>query len=112
MAWAGENRCPLCRAALWAPDPEVLDTKSCPRCGADLWVFGGSEGPIFFPRRPGQTRNGFLAALLAPFHGVSADEMEDRLKHFDSLDLVELLLDLEDAMKSGRLPGAGAVRRQ
>jgi hypothetical protein len=102
MTGAGDNRCPLCRAALWAPQPAVVDTKNCPRCGADLGVLGGSEGLVFFPRRPGQTRDGFLAALLAPFHGVSAEEMEAVLKHADSLDLVEVLLELEDAMRTGR----------
>ena len=112
MTWAGANRCPLCRAALWAAEPEVVDTKTCPRCGADLWVFGGSEGLVFFPRRPGQTRNAFLVALLAPIHGVSAEEMEVVLKHADSLDLVEMLLDLEDAVRSGRGPQDDWVRRR
>jgi hypothetical protein len=96
----GDNRCPLCRAALWAPAPVAIDSKTCPRCGADLWVLEGREGPMFFVRRPGQSRYGFLAALLAPLHGLSTDEMEALLKGADSLDLVEMVLDVEDALRS------------
>ena len=100
MTRPGGNHCPLCRAALWAPDPGVIDSKTCPRCGADLWVLEGREGPMFFLRRPGQLRYGFLAALLAPLHGLSTDEMEVLLKRADSLDLIEMVLDVEDALRS------------
>jgi hypothetical protein len=100
MASVGDNRCPLCRAALWAPDTEAVSSKKCPRCGAELWVLVGAHGPVFYLRQPGQTKFSFLAALAAPLYGQSAAEMEDMLKGADSLDLVELIMEIEDKLKS------------
>jgi hypothetical protein len=98
MTLAGDNRCPLCRAALWAPD-ETIGAKKCPRCNAELWALAGAKGPLFFLRQPGQSKFGFLAALAAPLHGVSATRMEEILKQSDSLDLVEIVLDIEAALR-------------
>ena len=102
MPLPGDNRCPLCRAALWAPDDKVVATKKCPRCGADLWVLVVLDGPVFFLRQPGQTRIAFLAALTAPLLGKSEEEMTVVLEGADSLDIVELIMDIEDALRSGR----------
>jgi hypothetical protein len=102
MTCTGDNRCPVCRAALWAPDSETIGQRTCPRCGAELWVLVGSEGPMFFLQGRGQSKYRFLAALAAALYGVSADELEAGLKHFDSLDLVEFVMDVEQAMRSGR----------
>jgi hypothetical protein len=57
---------------------------------------------MFFLQQPGQSEYGFLAALAAPLYGVPAEELETGLKHADSLDLVEVVLELEEAMRSGR----------
>jgi hypothetical protein len=101
MALAGDNRCPVCRAALGAPDIETLGPKTCPRCGAELWALVGSGGPLFFPRRPGESELGFLASLAGPLCGTSAEQMEAVLRSADRLDMVEIILDVEDAMRSG-----------
>ena len=100
MPGAGDSRCPVCRAALAAPGVEALGSKTCPRCGAELWVLVGSAGPLFFPRQPGQSSYGFLAALAGPLSNLPADEMEAALRGMDSLDLVELILEVEEALKS------------
>lgn len=92
------NRCPLCGAALWAPDAENIATKKCPRCGAELWVLRGS---LFFLRQPGQDKYSFLGTLPGPLAGASAAEIEAFLKGADSLDWVEFVMEIEDAMKSG-----------
>jgi hypothetical protein len=94
------NRCPVCRAALGAPGSESLGQAQCPRCGAELWVLGFSQGPAFFPRRPGQTLYDLLAALAGPQLGFSASEIEQALKGSDELDVVEFLADVEDVMRS------------
>jgi hypothetical protein len=98
MALAGDNRCPLCRAALWAPDTEAIGSKSCPRCGAELWVLVGSDGAVFFIRQSGQSKSSFLATLA----GMSAEEMAKMLKGADSLDLVEIVLEIEAKLRSNR----------
>jgi hypothetical protein len=57
---------------------------------------------MFFARRPGESERGFLAALAGPLHGMSAREMETVLASADFLDLVELVMELEEAIRSGR----------
>lgn len=101
MALAGDSRCPVCRAALWAPDSESIGHKTCPRCRAELWALAGSSGPLFFPRRHGESRYSFLAALAGPLYGMSAEEMEPGLASADCLDLVEIVMDVEEAMRAG-----------
>src|SRR5437868_10588618 len=99
MTAAGDRRCPVCAAALWASDSGAVGRKRCPRCGADLWVLAGADGPVFFVRQPGQSRYHFLATLAGPLQGVPAEEMEVTLRGADSLDLVELVLEIEEALK-------------
>jgi hypothetical protein len=100
---AGNNRCPVCQAALWAPDAEAIAQRTCPRCGAELWVLVGSGEPLFFLRRPGESAPRFLAALVGRLCGLSAEEMEAGLQDADCLDLAEIVLEVEEAMKSGGL---------
>jgi hypothetical protein len=97
----GDSHCPVCRAALWAPESETIGSRKCPRCGAELYVLVGSDRPRFFLRRPDQSPYGFLAALAAPLYGVSAEEMETMLRGADALDLVEFVIEVEEAMKGG-----------
>src|SRR5262245_19919068 len=99
MAAAGENRCPVCRAALWADKAEALAPRQCPRCGAELWVLVGANEPLFFVRQPGQSPRRFLAALAARLYGTPVDQEEAGLKSADSLDLVEVVMELEAALR-------------
>ena len=102
MPVGGDSRCPVCRAALGAPGVRALGSKTCPRCGAELWVLVGSAGPLFFLRQPGQSAHGFLAGLAGPLYNLPADEMEGVLRGADSLDLVEVIHEVEEALKSDR----------
>jgi hypothetical protein len=102
MTAAGDNRCPVCRAGLWAPDSETIGERSCPRCGAELWWFVGSGGPVFLVRPSGQSARRCLAALAARRHGLPADDMEELLKGCDSLDLVEVVTTIEEELKVDR----------
>lgn len=97
-ASAGYNHCPVCRAALWAPDDEPVGQQTCPRCSAALWVLVGAGAPMFFPRRPGESASDFLAVLC----DAPTEQMEVALRTADHLDLVELVVELEEAAKSGR----------
>src|SRR5437867_4366803 len=96
MTSLGDNRCPLCRAALWAPDAEAISCMTCPRCGAELWVLLGSESPAFYLRQSGQSKTSFLATVA----GMSTEEMEEMVKHADSLDLVEIIVEIQDKLRS------------
>jgi len=74
-----------------------MGSKKCPRCGADLWVFVGS---LFCVRQPGQTQQRFLAELVAPNFKLSVEQAEVIIQGADSLDLVEIIMDVEEEMRS------------
>jgi len=86
--------CPFCRSALAAAGSEAVAEKSCPRCGADLWVLVLSSGPWFFVRRPDQTIAEFLFALAGSKLGMSVHDISSILRSADSLDTVEILEEL------------------
>jgi hypothetical protein len=97
----------VCRAALAAPGAGPLDQARCPRCDAELWVLAFSEGPAFFPRRPGETPSDLLAALVGTLPGEKPGELEEALRGADSLDMVELLAEVEQQVRSGGPAGMG-----
>lgn len=74
-----------------------MGSKKCPRCGAELWVFVGS---LFCVHQPGQTQQRFLAELTARIHNMTVEQMELIIKGADSLDLVEIIMDVDEAMAS------------
>jgi len=94
------GRCPACRAALGAASGELLGERQCPRCGADLWVVAFSRGPVFFPRRPGESLGDLLAALAGPALGSCASELEAAVQGADHFDLVELLWEVEEVLRA------------
>ncbi len=91
--------CPVCRSALWAPGSELLGQRQCPRCSAELWTIVFSRGPVFFPRRQGESLADLLATLAGPTLGISASELEAGLKGADEFDVVELLWEVEEALR-------------
>ena len=101
MITAGDRRCPVCQAALAAPGVRVIDPVKCPRCQAELWVIVGAGAPIFLCRKPGQSANSFLAAVAAPSQGMSPAEIERLLEGCDSLDYLEFVIEVEEALRSG-----------
>jgi hypothetical protein len=56
---------------------------------------------MFFPRRPGEPELRFLAGLLASLDDTPAEEVEAGLKSADRLDLVELVMEVEEALRPG-----------
>ena len=91
--------CPICRAVLWAPAAELLGEKRCPRCSTELWVIVFSRAPVFFPRRQGESLAEFLVALAGPAFGDDASEIEAALQRFDEFDVVEMLWEVEEALR-------------
>ena len=86
--------CPLCRAVL--PPPTTLyGERECPQCNAQLWHLGFGSGPTFFVRRADESIYDLMVSLANPRHGFTAEDLEGILKDADSLDVVELLAELE-----------------
>ena len=89
--------CPACRTALAGLHSEAIAEEQCPRCEADLWALALPSGPVFFVRRPGQSAAEFLDALVGPGLGLSHADLVSSLQGADSLDLVELMVEIETA---------------
>jgi hypothetical protein len=89
--------CPACRTALAGLQPEAIVEERCPRCEADLWALALPSGHVFFIRRPGQSAAEFIGGLVVPGIGVSDLDVGSYLQGADSLDLVELMVEIETA---------------
>jgi hypothetical protein len=91
--------CPICRAVLWVPPSELLGEKQCPRCSAELWTIAFSRGPVFFPRRQGESLADLLAALAGQAIGADASEIQAALQGADESDVAEMLWEVEEALR-------------
>jgi hypothetical protein len=58
-----------------------------------------SRGPVFFPRRQGESLADLLIGLGGPALGTCASELEAALQGADHFDLVEMLWELEEALR-------------
>jgi hypothetical protein len=58
-----------------------------------------SRGPAFFPRRQGESLADLLVALGGPALGTCASELEAVLQGADPLDVVEILWEVEEALR-------------
>lgn len=100
MTRTGAHRhCPVCGAALWAPASPPFAAARCPRWGAELWAVVFSSGPCFFVRQPGQSLADFVTALAEAYLGPEAGDGPPALASMDSLDAVELIMELEVAAR-------------
>lgn len=95
-----ENRCPVCSTSLFVPTEKTFGAQNCPQCRAELWFLGFSGNPLFFTRRPGETSEDFLLRIADQRLGITAEEMSAVLKTGDSLDMVELLTELDEQLRS------------
>jgi hypothetical protein len=77
----------------------VIVEERCPRCEADLWVLALASECVFFVRRPGQTAAEFIEALAGPEFGLSERQVGSFFKGADSLDIVELMAEMEAALE-------------
>ncbi len=91
--------CPICRTALWAPTDDLIGEKRCPRCSAELWAVVLSRGPVFFPRRQGETPADLLTALTGPVFGIDANGIKAALQGADPFDMAEMLWEVEEASR-------------
>lgn len=101
MSGDSSDRCPVCRAALFA-EGAAFGHQNCPRCGAELWFLLFSSGPVFFVRRPRESFSGFVSALLGDDLPLSAADFDLLLATADPLDILEFILQLEIALKRRR----------
>jgi hypothetical protein len=58
-----------------------------------------SDGPVFCPRRPGESLGDLLVALGGLELGARVGEFEALVPNADHLDVVELLWELEEVLR-------------
>ena len=93
------EHCPFCRTALPAP-ASAYGEAQCPQCEGQLWYLGLASGSTFFIRRAAESIYDLMASLAGPRYGFTAQDLEITLRDADSLDVVEFVATLEDALRS------------
>lgn len=85
------NRCPLCHAIVALEPSRPFGDAPCPSCGALLWFVELKSGSHLYDRE-------MVASILERMERVlhRAGLSEDSLGTADSLDVVELVMDLEE----------------
>lgn len=90
------NHCPVCGHAFRIEPSQPFGDAPCPACGSLLWFSFVGERPQYFdPEAAG------IAELVAARLGISPDAVRSgRLDELglDSLDVVELVMELEDQL--------------
>ena len=93
------NRCPVCGQDICIEPSQPFGDAPCPACGSLLWFVASDAGPRFFdPEAAG------LLGRVAERLGVSPEKLrEERFAELglDSLDVAELLMDLEEELGEG-----------
>lgn len=82
------NHCPLCRAEICIEPAEPTGDAPCPRCGSLLWFVAWDAQRFWYERGalPAELR-GRLETLMAKWEPGA-----------DSLDRIEFIMELEDAL--------------
>jgi hypothetical protein len=86
---AGWNSCPFCNQTMRLPRSAVADT-FCPACGRRLWHIAGPQNAWFF---------GTEAELVQILLFMEEQDLWSE-QGADSLDLVELSIELEERLHS------------
>lgn len=93
------DRCPLCSALLSADDSKPFGPTHCPRCSTLLWFLHLPTQGTRFAVRTSEPLDRLLLHHLGPDHKdlIRALLDPDSLD-LDSLDYVELITELEEAL--------------
>ncbi len=95
------NRCPLCGASICLEPSQPAGDAPCPNCGVLLWFIKTLEGARYYDYEVIAPLRERIAKVLCDNLGVSKSELSDMTLvgtelGLDSLDLVELIMELED----------------
>ena len=94
------HRCPVCGAEVRIEPSVLFGDAPCPRCGSLLWFTNVPE-PRLYEHGKAEGLRRRLCERVAEMLGVSADAIERdayfiRSLDLDSLDVVELVMELEE----------------
>ena len=96
------NRCPVCGANVWIEPSAVFGDAPCPQCGCLLWFIGlGSKTRLFEYEKSEELRERLMDRVCENL-GVNKEALNDPdfLKEVgpDSLDIVELVMELDEEL--------------
>ena len=91
------NCCPVCGSAIHIEPSALTGDAPCPRCGHLLWFFRSSDGLRLYSRDdvPAAKRRK-ITALIDRFKAIMSSGSFTQEVGADSLDIVELVLELEE----------------
>jgi acyl carrier protein len=95
------NRCPVCGNEVIVEPSQLVGDAPCPHCGQLLWFLRTTEGPSFWRYEEADEIQDRLKARIAeqlgvPFVRVKLDQTFINDLGADSLDTVELIMELEE----------------
>lgn len=97
------NHCPICRSEIVIEPSQPFGDAPCPSCGHLLWFIGVGEQYHWFDLESDELREQVLRLIRANPMKASSIIQErlqrdnsERLGNLDSLELVELVMELED----------------
>lgn len=97
------GKCPLCQADV-VIEPSILTGDApCPQCGHLLWCVQLNDQAHCFDQQTAAVKRPRVLEVIAQQLGVEPDRFENaphllRELHADSLDMVELVMELEDEL--------------
>ncbi len=89
------NRCPVCGSEVCIEPSKPTGEAPCPRCGVLLWFLALPEGVRLFDDQTAERFRGAITGVLAEFFQTSEEDAWERVTGADSLELVEVVLELE-----------------
>ena|SRR5260370_16196651 len=104
------NRCPVCQGEVRIESSLSFGDAPCPNCGCLLWFLGlESEDRLLFEYEAAEAIRERIREFFVQELGVNREALDADpsiiLKEFDSLDMAELIMELEEEFKSGTFDG-------
>ena len=95
------NHCPICKASICLEPSHPPGDAPCPNCGTLLWFFDTSAGMRFYESKAIAPLRDRIIQAICDTLGVNKERVNPTMSFFhdlavDSLDLVELVMELED----------------
>ncbi len=97
------NHCPVCSAHVCIDPSPLFGDATCPRCGSLLWFLNVESRCQVFERSQSRSLRDRVIAIVAEQLGVTPDKVTEQTVLIndlggDSLDTVELILELEEEL--------------
>lgn len=99
------DQCPLCGHSI-NPAPRPYGNLACSRCGVDLWFVWRGGGPVYYLENEAEVIRHRVKTIVAETLGIDPDKVPDDFGELarglgsDSLDVVEVVMELEEDFDS------------